>query len=345
MTIYFFIVFVEVLAYGNYRIGGRKRSSLLPYIGFLVLFLVIGLRFDIGADYSQYYTNFQKALQRGDELEYEPLNNILFKLLRFTESPQFIIASYALVTLLLAFHTIREYSNNLYIGILTYTALFYLGIFSTMRQGLAASIVLSSYPFLRNNQYWKYFLICIVASLFHYSAFISILFPIFFNCNIKYLLLLFGVTLLIFLIGLESIMYLPFLNKYSIYLDLHQGFGGGNIQKIFIWIIIIGLWILGKKEQEDKRLLTLCTFGCIFPFVLGGHLGGRLAQYMYIFLCISIPNILQCSQAFIKLVYILLLNIWFLLYAFVGTDGEGVKAYVPYQTILEVNTEMPIFKE
>lgn len=347
MAIYVFIVLFEIFAFGNYRIGGYKRAHILPYIGFLALFLVLGLRFDIGADYSQYYTNFQKAIQRGDELDYEPLNNILFELFRYAESPQLIIASYGLITLSLVFRTIRMYTANLYTGMLVYTALFYLGIFSTMRQGLAAAIILSSYPFLRDGKYCKYLFLCIIASLFHYSAVIAVFFPFFFNCKIKYMLWIMGGTLLVSFTGIEAIIHIPILNKYSFYLELLQKeLGGGNVQKIFFWSIVAGLWIIGGyKQKENRKLLVLCTFGCIFPILLGGHIGGRLSQYMYIFLSLSISNILHESRIFVKTIYVLLLNAWFLLYAYVGTDGDGVKTYIPYQTILEVNTTEPIFKE
>ena len=155
-----------------------------------------------------------------------------------------------------------------------------------------------------------------------------------------------GGTAIVFVVGIESIMRLPFLSKYSVYMDILNGFGGGNLQKIFLWGIIAGLWLSGGYiDKDNRKLLVLCTFGCIFPVLLGGHLGGRIAQYMYIFLCLAIPNILHNASGVVRPVYIFLLNVWFLSYAYIGTDGDGIKTYIPYQTIFEVNTDVPVFKE
>lgn len=345
MVVYVCILILEFLLLGKFTFGGRNKPHWVPVLCIFSLMIVLALRFDVGADYSQYYSNFQKAIQRGTGISYEPLNNLLFFILKIFKSPHFIIVIYGILTLFILFRTLKNNVSDLYLGVLSYTSLFYLNSFSTIRQGLATVIVLSAYPYLKDRKYLQYFILCVIAILFHYSAVVCIFFPLLFNCRIKYMLWVIGFSSVLFIVGLEALMQVPFFSKYASYIVLLDNFGGGSVAKYLYWVIILGLWICkGYKHRENRRLLVLCTFGCVFPILLGGHLGGRLAQYMYIFLCIAIPNVLSKGHQYAKIAYIILLNIWFLAYVSVATDFDE-KAFLPYQTIFEVDLEDPKFKE
>lgn len=345
MIFYIVLIILLIFLFGKYSIGKKHKPALFSFIGIIILILVLACRFDIGADYSQYYTNYLKSYQRDVPLNYEPLNNLLFYLSTPFQSPQLLIALYAILTVSIIGFAIYKNTDDFFIGIITYVALFYLSSFSTIRQSLALAIILYSYQYLKKDNWIKYYLCVLTASLFHYSAAVSIIFPLLYKCKIKYLMWILGGTAIFFVFGTKMLERIPYLNKYAIYLTITSNFGGGNIQKLFMWGVLIFLWFAkSPKNISQTPLMVLCTFGCVFPAIFGAHLGGRLAQYMYIFLCISAANILHKKSFLIKSLYIITLICWFLGYVYIGSDGDNIKAFIPYQTIFEVDTTTPIFK-
>ncbi len=342
----FYVIFIIVIIFllGDYRIGNLKKPQFFTLLGILTVTSVLAFRFDIGADYSQYYTNFFKAYQRDQTLNYEPLNNLLFLITTPFGEPWIPIALYGIFTVGIACYSIKKESDNFFIGTFTFLSIFYLFAFSTMRQGLASVIVLSAYSFLRDNKLRSYYLRILIAGLFHYSAFISVFFPYIYKLKPKYLIFALIFSTIIFIGGGSFLSKIPFIGKYAIYLNVASNFGGGNFQRLFLWGILIILWILRSKTNSNTtHLLVLCSFGAIFPAIFGTHIGGRIAQYMYIFLCIAAPNILNNKTMLIKSAYIALLLTWFFAYVYIA-DDNGSKTFLPYQTIFEVDANTMRFK-
>ncbi len=227
----------------------------------------------------------------------------------------------------------------------TYITLFYPYAFSTVRQGLAVVIVLFSYKYLRDKQWSKYYSLIVVAGLFHYSAFIGVLFPILYKCKPKYLVFALLFASVLFVFGTSMLERIPIVGKYAIYLSIASNFGGGNFQKLFMWCVLLFLWVVRtSKNEESARILTLCTFGAVCPVIFGAHIGGRLAQYFYIFLCIAAPDILHVRSRSVCVAYLSVIILWFFSYIYIAQDSENVKTFIPYRTIFEVDTEYPVFK-
>ena len=345
MSFYIFLIIILLFLLAHYKVGGINKPKSLEYFAFFILALVLAIRFDIGADYSQYYQVFETTLARNEILKYEPLNGLLFFLLSPLNSPELIIATYAGITISILFFAIRENTTNLFLGVFTYVGLFYLSAFSTMRQGLAIVIILYSYKYLKSQRYRLFYFYVIIAGLFHYSAFIGIFFPLLYKIKPIHMFFAMLICALLFELGTNVLEKIPYVNKYASYLQMTNNFGGGNFQKIFMWCIIAFLWFFKSKTyNSNTKALVLASFGCIFPMILGSHLGGRLAQYFYIFLCIAAPNILSHNKLIVKEIYISILAIWFLGYVQIATDGNS-KAFIPYQTIFEINSSNFNFKQ
>ncbi len=345
MGFYIFFIISLLLLLGRYRLGNIRKPSSFTVIGILILILVLAVRFDIGADYSQYFTYYAKAYQGNTELKYEPLNNLLFYLTVPFEKSTVPIAIYAALTVTIIYRAVKKNADNLFIGMFTYITLFYPYAFSTVRQGLAVVIVLFSYKYLRDKQWSKYYSLIVVAGLFHYSAFIGVLFPILYKCKPKYLVFALLFASVLFVFGTSMLERIPIVGKYAIYLSIASNFGGGNFQKLFMWCVLLFLWVVRtSKNEESARILTLCTFGAVCPVIFGAHIGGRLAQYFYIFLCIAAPDILHVRSRSVCVAYLSVIILWFFSYIYIAQDSENVKTFIPYRTIVEVDTEYPVFK-
>ena len=345
MLFYISLVSIIVLFFGNYSVGGNKKPEILFWFGIIILILVLALRFDIGADYSQYYTNIMTAYKRQQNLNYEPLNKLLYTFSVPLESPAILIALYAILTLIIVGFAIKQNCSNTFFGILTYISLFYLSNFSTIRQGVSLAFVLYSYKYLRTYNYVRYYEIIMVAILFHYSAVVCLFFPFLYRCKNRYAFFIISFTVIAYFVCMKYIENVPILSKYAMYMAVTSSFGGGNVQKVFFWSLIFCSWIIsyitGKKRNKT---LMLCSFGCIFPILLGSHIGGRLAQFFYIYLCIAVPDILKNAGMVTKSLFCIVLVSWFLGYIFIATDGENISAFLPYRTIFEVDLSNPVFK-
>jgi len=341
----FYILFIAAIfvLLGNYKIGSIQKPYSFTIIGVLLLIFVISFRFDIGVDYSEYYNGISMMVRRGLYQRYEPLNSVIIFLTGGFNKPWITIAIYGALTVIIAFIAIKKYSGNIFLGMITYTAIFYLFAFSTIRQGLASVIILAACgDLVKGNK--KFYLYVLIGTLFHSSAVIAIIFPIIYRMNPRYLLLLIVATCGIFTFISPYLSSIPVIGKYYWYLNQEVNFGGGNFQRLFMWGILIILWILRPKGNHYvTHLLCVCSFGAIFPAILGAHIGGRVAQYMYIYLCIVAPIILTNRHILIKSAYLSLMIFWMLAYTYIGEDN-GSKSFIPYKTIFQINTNNPHFK-
>ena len=65
---------------------------------------------------------------------------------------------------------------------------------------------------------------------------------------------------------------------YTYYLLADVEYSGGSLISYVYPLVIISLCVLSWKKRDwlTRKLLYVTSFGAIWPFVLGGHLGGRI---------------------------------------------------------------------
>ncbi|MDN4526732.1 EpsG family protein [Fictibacillus fluitans] len=163
-----------------------RPNKLLVFVAFLSLVLVSGLRSNIGDTY------FYKHTYEISDFTWDYILNqkdigfgILQKLLKmFSNDPQVLIFTTALITNLLIIMVLYKYSRMIELSIFVYiTGGLYLVSMNGMRQCLAAAIVFTATKYLLNGDWKKYMLIVLFASLFHESALVLI--PIYFIARFK----------------------------------------------------------------------------------------------------------------------------------------------------------------
>ena len=306
---------------GNRPVNKNRKLGYGSYIGITIIILVSVLRFDVGWDYPGYYETVYPSLDTYAIDRFEPFNKIICQLVSYTKWPPLLFIIYGLITYILVFSTLRKYTDNLFLATLTYLAFFYTTSLGPIRQGVALAIVLYAYRYLVTKAYLKYIGAVVIAGMFHYTAFVCILIPVIF-----YFMTFPRMVLVLIIIGV----------------------GIRVIIRLYVYpLVIISLCVLSWKKRDwlTRKLLYVTSFGAIWPFLLGGHLGGRIGWYFLIYLCVLVPHVLVQCKTTLRSLYATALVVYFLLFVYITTLNPIKQPLTPYQSILTTDTRHPIFKQ
>lgn len=173
---------------------GRILSRILV---FTTLFIPAAIRYNIGTDYENYTSSFYSLNNIDFEYGFHLLNLIISY---FELSPHWIFVTSSLLTYsLITFFIGRK---NYAIIITFYTLLLYLWSYSIVRQAISISFIIVAVDKLTNGKSIEYFILIILASLFHYSS--LLMFPVFF---LKYIYINRFIKVIIISILFISIFY------------------------------------------------------------------------------------------------------------------------------------------
>lgn len=161
--------------------GRMMRAQLLDRLFtvgiFVVLFVIMALRFDIGNDYEQYTQTAHEVFVDGyvvTELGFNMLVKILYGLMG-GEYYEVVFAVFAFFTLLFFFKAFKRQSVDFAQTVFLFMALgLYFQAFNTMRYYLALAVALFSMKYVLEKDYIKFVFWILVAALFHKSVLLVI---------------------------------------------------------------------------------------------------------------------------------------------------------------------------
>lgn len=342
MLFYIILLFVILLLTKPFLVGKFNKSGY--FIASFILFSVAAFRFDIGWDYPSYYNMLDKVILAG-LIRFEPLSLALSFLAIYLNWPFLFFILSSCIIYPLTFYSFRKFSVSPALSLIIYLGLFYLISCSIVRQALAISICLYAYQYLINNSFKKYFICIILASLFHYSAAISlIIYPIYRLGNIKLI-----VVLTLCMLFFRSILLLVLSNYglYTDYLDNLNDIAGGGITRFFYWFLFLSFFLCIKRngyDLEERRLLSIIMVGLMCPFIFGTSMGERLGYYFLLYYCYLIPLLLRNKMFYKRCGYIFIFSLYFLVTIYYTSNIPGQKSvYIPYRTIF--NSENVDFRE
>lgn len=297
------------------------------------------LRFDVGYDYATYYTAISDrdipVIER-----FEPLGRLLFYISVYFDSPLLVFLLFGIPTYYFILKGIERNSVDVRFSVLLYFCFFYLESLNLMRQALAVSICFWGVRFILKRQF-KYFLTCVViASLFHYSAIISlVLYPLYNKMKLTYLL---WIIPLLFAGKKIFVTWLSSIGLYTSYLEDMDAMEGGALIRIFYILLYLSLFLFKHKKFSKKEEFFLSVIGIAlaFPFLFGSHVGMRLSSYFYIYNIILIPDIVRNTKT--KCLYAFVAFMFLFMTLFVSTKNADKSQYIPYQFFFEV--EKPVFR-
>jgi hypothetical protein len=281
------------------------------YMWFLATF-----REGIGYDYQSYIDIFEQVRTGGQSLGsvfsnlinggIEPGFYLLNRFLSlFVTSSVVMYGVYSFLMLAPVAYFIYRYSKDVWLSTWIYvTVTFFYTIMNFVRQGMAVSIILLGYKFLREKKTIPFLLIVLLATMFHKTALIMI--PVYFLCHLKlnWKLGLFyaGITLVLYM---TSSFIIDFITNYvfSYYKDSLWITEGFPILFLFVPAVIFGACLAlkfswEKRDADANMLLNLLLFSLlVWVFITRHFILERFSMYMYIYAIIALPAALSSLKS------------------------------------------------
>lgn len=321
--------------------NGRKMSSIessLFFISVLIIYLFSAIRYGVGWDYFAYYETIKYNLSTNIVLNKEFFTILLVEFARYIDKPQSYFAINSAICIFLITFTIKRYSKDPWISLIFFISfpLFYLNSLSTVRNFTALAITFYGVRYIIDKKMIKYIITVIVASFFHKTALIAMVF--YFVKDVKWKISNFLILLLTLPLISLIIKYLitTFVPNYSIYLDSRQTQEGTKAIFVFIFITLV-FFMFHKYLVNNKNLIVYFNIFfmglCIYiMFFKTGTLGHRFSLYGTIYSLLIVPELILLFQNTKARILIKLLFYLFCLIMIIYTIYVGQETYIPYKT-------------
>lgn len=338
--------------------GIRRNYNKHLKLCFILLVLLAGCRYYIGVDTYQYRAFYENLSPIHELTEKELLNYrynigwVLYcSLLKYISS-DFIIVQFvnAIILNYGVYLNIKRYAKYKFITLCLYSfTIYYIHInFEYMREAVAVGIFLTwGIEAMAKKKYLQYYIICLTSSLFHTSAIIVFLIPLFkylYEQNHKIIL-----TASIFIIPFTAFIIHEILStilgssNYIVWY-LQKSLYGDIIEKDFIYYLtvfyvpIIYIFIIFLSHRSKLFILYpyLLYFGFFcFSMNVINYTASRYVNYIFPFFIILSSNYIgfKCKHYLIKavIIYILIFNSINLFIQY----KEKPQIYYPYRYYFE----------
>jgi transmembrane protein EpsG len=280
IIVFFFSFFARYIAtpVNNASIPTISLHKIYVFGSVLTLALVSGLRSNIGDTY------FYKHAFEVNDFTWEQVKNQenigfwIFQMFlkRFSDDPQILIFTAAIITNILIIFVFSKYSRHFELSTFVYiTGGLYLVTMNGIRQSLTAAIIFMATRFIISGNFFAYALIVLFASTFHESA--LILLPIYFLVRYKawskatLMLLVIGVVIVIGFDHFSSILFSSLEEtQYGHYIDFQEG--GANIIRVVVFGTPLIIAFFGRDKLRDifpesDYIVNMALIGLVFMIV------------------------------------------------------------------------------
>lgn len=293
------------------EIDYRKYNYCFVIITMLSLIIVSGLRYKSGTDFWSYEATFKNMIERDVDIS-ENKDIVFYIMVKYlatiSHEPQFIFLVIAIIINVLIIKTLLQNSEKFELSVYLYITTFaFYSTFNGLRQWIASAIIFSGFKYLKHNDWKRFYLITIIASLFHASALIMI--PVYHITkgkfkSIKNVVMVFiFIMIVIFYNGfLDGFFELLKNTQYEEYTNVINISGNGiNILRFLVYLapIIVSYlyynFIPNKKDLD--RILNLSLFGMLIIMVSLKHwIFARFSIYFDLYYILLIPKITTISN-------------------------------------------------
>lgn len=345
-----------------------KKLSMVFYI-YIYLTLLIGLRYMVGGDTFYYHEYFNQLsnlniFDYSSDETYQPFFIWSIKIAK-SIYPNFV--TYQIIHVLIInsilFWFIGKNSKYIFTTIFFCLLIFYINFtVEILRESLAIMVFIVNYKNLDQKKWFKFVFGVIISSMFHLSALYLLVLPFLQFLRLNYFYVIIVILFAILLTQIQSFLVLLQLiqniqEKISFYSDYSPSLNTTLLFLFAKFIIPIGfisyakLYLKLKVRYESLIcLLGLIGVGTIFSTLIFV----RLSNYLLIFYCLSVSEILIPILRLKKLVFKQLImyamifsSILIMGYAsFFWPTGYYIK-WVPYMSIFstEAQNEEIIYRE
>lgn len=319
------------------KIALNRKSFVVPFFA-LVLFASVR-SYLIGSDTETYTSDFRDQLDPNyfvfnDNVEYG-FQLLKYWLLNLTYNYFWLFFVSAIIVVCSYLFIFKKLSRNYWLSVFIFiTFNYYTFFFNGLRQGIAMAIIVLATPYLIKKEFLKYFLIVLIASLFHISSLIMILFYFIIKLKLKLEYKLLGVILSSLILSGLSIQYLATSNeRYSTYSEVSENSGG--YLTLMLYLIIGGMIYLFIKKYKTSDIifinltqLYLCGVAFLIPIaMLGVNPSGpqRLLYYFTWSIALIFPYIFSIvNNKIIYYLFIVFSCIYFYLFT---SEYAGLSPY------------------
>ena len=298
-----FIVSVLLIAHNSKRISGKIKGYLY-FLIVCILLAVAGLRYYVGTDYGQYVVNYKMYQLQELSILRQPAMAIIARISALIYNDYatwfFIMSAITVVPVMIM---IYKESSCVWLSVLMYIFLCCWHFpFNIVKQGAAATIIFAGYPLLRDRKFWKWVLICLLASTFHVSAILML--PVYFLV-IPHITK--RQTILILIVG--AIVLLSYDYLFDMIDVLKQGEGvlseqsnlrvdGVNFLRIAVHFVPMLLFLVFRKYyKKDENFSSLFNMSLLNTVLNIGSMNSiylnRFCNYTIIFNVLFIPLLFQ----------------------------------------------------
>jgi hypothetical protein len=262
---------------------------------------------------------------------FEFFPRVIYYIADYFKSPLLLFILFGIIIYGTLFHAIKKYSYSIYESLIIYLVTLYISSLSIMRQSAAGAILFLGFGFIQEKKLIKYIITCIIAFNFHNSAIIGlILYPLY---HMRYGFVV--IFMILFLFSYKFIFPLILSNfKYLNYFLNPNDFAGGTLTRLFytglfLYCMIIALCT--NNFRQNRGLFSLVTVGIGLPFLLGGHVGGRLAEYFYIYFILLMPSVNKKLHIHKRASVMIVFYVYFFLILTATVYLSKSSEYVPYR--------------
>ncbi|SEA45597.1 EpsG family protein [Bizionia paragorgiae] len=315
--IYLFILIVLIFACIKFDFSTNRHSSRVGNNWYKFVFVLLvctaGLRYKVGGDTIIYMMRFDEIPFLDEIPNYDFLLSgldplwIIFSSIFKTINDDFFFFQFFHVLIInsVIFWFIRKYTVYKFTALLIYFLFFYIYFnMEILRESLAICIFLLAYPSLEKRNLLRYYLLAIIAFLFHSSAIILLIFPLLqrvkFNRTNLVIVLVAFVSILVVSIYMPSILnYVLFtdrlLSKFETYSNVTANLNATivySITYLIIPLLFIKLnWRINKLDHKFKELYMLYTLLVLLFLIINGFL--RFLNYLAPFMIVYFADLLN----------------------------------------------------
>ncbi len=342
-------IFFSVISIMSIEHNKIKINSLAILLSFLPLWIISGIRYDVGRDFFFTYVPIFNSIRDtgtypGGEWGYILLNKLT---LLFTNDYVGIFLLTSFLVVFFIYLAIYQQSKIPWLSVFLFiTSTFYFISMNLIRQSIAISIFFYSIKYIERKDFKRYAFFILLASLIHTSELIFL--PVYFIVNKRINFKKF----IVFYIGMECLFPLfkgviySFISntRYAYYIGsvYDNGTNGAFLSPLIsLSIVLIGYYYLNKGESiKDKyyniylniqivATLLSTTLG-VFPLALR-----IFTDFQYISI-LFIPSIVSKEKnKFIRIILVTMFLVFYGLYFYYAIGIKGGSKNLPYQTIFD----------
>ncbi len=337
--------------YEKSQVKGTQR--LYWFLSFLVPFLFLALRYEIGTDYRNYVVYFYK-ITNGEVILKEPAYLFINKVIaELGLDVQWLFVIFGFLFITFSYKALPKKGFSVGVFIFICELYLYEG-FSLLRQGLATAIMAYGIRYIVEKEFIKYLLLSFLAMLFHLgTGFILLLvYPIVLKEYNRWLMLIFLFSIYFIVINTNilfdtMILFVSFFPKYAWYLNSKYmevasiSSGLGILSKLGVGAIILFLKnMICDKYKNANVIINLYFIYLIFIILHMEIIVLRRIEHMFIFsqvlaLIYFVLALRERDRLFVLPIIFIFFLAMFNKYIATGTLEINNDIYInPYQTIL-----------